>query len=188
MSNFIELDRREGVTIVKFSRPELRNPLSVPVLEELQKIVDAAGSSRVVFAGSHGSFASGADLREVAAVNEDQAIEFAMRGQKLMTSISRLAGGGVAAIDGPCFGGALDLSLACCYRIASPNATFSHPGANLGIITGWGGTQRLPRLIGQARALELLFTADRIGAKRAFEIGLIDSIEQDPLNAALNLI
>jgi enoyl-CoA hydratase/carnithine racemase len=90
----------------------------------------------------------------------------------------------IAAINGFCFGGALDLALACERRIASPNAVFSHPGVTLGIITGWGGTQRLPRLIGEARALEMFITARRVTASEALETGLIDGISNDPLETA----
>ena len=89
-----------------------------------------------------------------------------------------------AVINGYCFGGALDLALACKRRIASPNARFAHPGAGLGIITGWGGTQRLPRLIGQANSLEIFFTASPIDAGRALSIGLIDEIARNTLAVA----
>ena len=91
----------------------------------------------------------------------------------------------IAAINGICFGGALDLALSCRRRIASGQALFSHPGANLGIITGWGGTQRLPRLIGEGRPLEMLFTAGRVSADEALEIGLVDEIADHSLKAAL---
>ena len=81
----------------------------------------------------------------------------------------------IAAINGYCMGGALDLALACDIRLASANAVFAHPGARLGIITGWGGTQRLPRLIGKARALEFFATARRLSSQEALEIGLISA-------------
>jgi enoyl-CoA hydratase/carnithine racemase len=91
----------------------------------------------------------------------------------------------VAAIEGHCMGGGLDLALACHRRIAAPNAIFGHRGAALGLVTGWGGTQRLPRLIGKSRALELFITADKISAARALEIGLVDAIAQDAVAEAL---
>ena len=93
----------------------------------------------------------------------------------------------IAAINGHCFGGALDLALSCDIRIASLNARFAHPGAGLGIITGWGGTQRLPRLVGLANSFEMFFTASPIDAAHALEIGLIDEIVADPLSRALEL-
>jgi enoyl-CoA hydratase len=84
-----------------------------------------------------------------------------------------------AFVNGFCFGGALDLALSCKKRIAAPNATFCHPGANLGIMTGWGGTQRLPRLIGEAKALEMFLTAKRVDAIEALRIGLVDEISEE---------
>jgi enoyl-CoA hydratase/carnithine racemase len=102
-----------------------------------------------------------------------------------MTQIAGMPQTTVAAINGYCFGGALDLALACQKRIAVPNATFCHPGTGLGIITGWGGTQRLPRLVGRANALMMFFTATPINATEALRIGLIDGTASDPLEAAM---
>jgi enoyl-CoA hydratase/carnithine racemase len=133
-------------------------------------------------------FASGADLREISQVTAAEAPYFARRGQALMRSISELPLLVVAAINGYCFGGALDLALACDRRIAGPEALFAHPGAGLGIITGWGGTQRLPRLVGRANALEMFFTAEPVDAEHALAIGLIDDIAPDPLSAALQFV
>ena len=169
--------------VVRFNRPEIRSPLSVEVLEELTRIVDGVGDRKLIFAGVEDVFASGADLREIAAVSADAAAGFARRGQTLMRKISDLSA--TAAVNGVCFGGALDLALACERRIASPSAMFSHPGASLGIMTGWGGTQRLPRLIGEARALEMFFTAKRVDAAEALLIGLVDEIADDPLARAI---
>jgi enoyl-CoA hydratase/carnithine racemase len=138
----------------------------------------------VIFTGTGAVFASGADLREIAEVTIENAKEFSHRGQLLMNRIAAMSQTTIAAVNGICFGGALDLALACCRRIASPSAVFSHPGANLGIITGWGGTQRLPRLIGQANALEMFFAAKRVDAQEALRIGLVDSIADDVLKAA----
>ena len=176
--------------VVRFTRPEIRNPLSIVVLEQLDEIIDSCRSDdtidAVIFTGTGDVFASGADLREIAGVTTETAVEFAQRGQDLMANIAALPQVTVAAVNGFCFGGALDLALACDKRIASPNAKFAHPGAGLGIITGWGGTQRLPRLIGQASALEMFFTASPIDAERALRFGLIDAIEDDPLQYALS--
>ena len=184
MSNAIVVKNLEKTIIVQFNRPEIRSPLSIFVLEELHEIIEEIARNPVVetviFTGRADVFASGADLREIAETKSDAAIEFARRGQNLMSKISGLSQTTVAAINGFCFGGALDLALACDRRIAAPNSVFSHPGANLGIITGWGGTQRLPRLIGEARALEMFFTAKRVDAKEALQIGLIDKISENP--------
>ncbi|HVN19582.1 MAG TPA: enoyl-CoA hydratase-related protein, partial [Dongiaceae bacterium] len=91
-----------------------------------------------------------------------------------------------AGISGYCMGGGLDLALSCHRRIAAPNAVFGHRGAALGLITGWGGTQRLPRLIGKARALEMFIAAEKITANRALQIGLVDVIAQDPVSEAIS--
>lgn len=180
MENAVIVEKHAEIIIIKFNRPKIRNPLSVAVLEKLRETVDEIKNdltiSRVIFTGTDDVFASGANLREIAEVTEEKAREFALRGQNLMKAISELKPQTIAAINGFCFGGALDLALACDKRIASENAQFSHPGANLGIITGWGGTQRLPRLIGRSRTLEMLMTAKRISAVEALEIGLIDKI------------
>jgi enoyl-CoA hydratase len=191
MSNGIETSHHDGVLVVTFARPEIRSPLSVSVLSELEKIVaDCARNvslKALVFTGKNDVFASGADLREIAELTAATAPDFARRGQNLMSSIANLPQTTVAAINGFCFGGALDLALACDKRIASPDAKFCHPGAGLGIITGWSGTQRLPRLIGTANANEMFFTASPIDAERAIEIGLIDEITDDVFARALEL-
>ena len=162
------------------------------VLEELFRILvnveTDESTERVIFTGANDVFASGADLREIATVAAGDARDFALRGQRLMTRIAKLPQRTIAGINGYCFGGALDLALACDRRIASPHAKFAHPGAGLGIITGWGGTQRLPRLIGTANALEMFFAAVPIDAERALAIGLIDEIAADPLDAALKFV
>jgi len=112
--------------------------------------------------------------------------EFAERGQSLMKRIEDLPITTVAAINGYCFGGGLDLALACKKRFASHDTLFCHPGVGLGIITGWGGTQRLPRLVGEGPAMEMLLTASRLTAKEAMRIGLVDELADDVLIAALN--
>jgi len=93
----------------------------------------------------------------------------------------------IAAINGYCMGGGLDLALACDLRVAGPEAIFAHPGVALGIITGWGGTQRLPRIIGPARALEIILTARRIAAREALEIGLVNCLATEPLEEARSI-
>ncbi len=189
MSNEINIEKIGTAVIVRFARPELRNPITIAVLNQLHELIDdiKADSTvqKLVFTGVDDVFASGADIREIAAVTADGAREFALRGQTLMSKIAEMPQFTIAAVNGFCFGGALDLALVCRLRIASQNALFSHPGSNLGIITGWGGTQRLPRLVGEAAALEILFTAKRIDAVEALRIGLIDLVDHDPLAAAL---
>jgi enoyl-CoA hydratase len=183
-------DLTGSVAIIRFTRPSTRNPLSLATLKELRESFStvAADSSveAIVFTGTDDVFASGADIRELNTLNPSTALEFSKTGQVLFQTIANAPQITIAAINGYCMGGAIDLALACEIRIASANAVFAHPGARLGIITGWGGTQRLPRLIGKARALEFFATARRLSSHEALEIGLISSICDPVLDCALN--
>ena len=186
MSNAVSLERIENSLVIRLIRPEIRNPLSVEVVEYITLIVEELDPSfgRVIFTGSADVFAAGADLREIDGVTVDQAKEFAERGQRLMNAVEALPDT-VAAINGFCFGGAFDLALSCKRRVAVATAEFCHPGVGLGIITGWGGTQRLPRLVGEAAALEMFMTARRVSAEEALRIGLIDEVNDDPVAVAV---
>lgn len=186
MNKALIVENLPNALLIQFNRPEIRSPLSIFILDELHGILDKTDKKNIIFTGKADVFASGADLREIAKVTAKTAGEFARRGQSLMNKIANT--GSIAAVNGFCFGGALDLALACRQRIASENAQFSHPGANLGIMTGWGGTQRLPRLVGQGAALEMFFTAKRVSAREALQIGLIDAISINPLETALELL
>ncbi|HZD07027.1 MAG TPA: enoyl-CoA hydratase/isomerase family protein, partial [Candidatus Limnocylindrales bacterium] len=106
----------------------------------------------------------------------------------LMQAIDEFPVPVTAAIRGYCMGGGMDLALACDYRIAAPNAVFGHRGASLGVMTGWGGTQRLPRLIGKSRAMQMFLLAEMVKADEALRIGLVDAIMDDPINHALHCI
>lgn len=192
MSNAILVEETGKIKVIRFNRPEIRSPLSAFVVRELRDLLDRVTADdtvdAVIFTGTGGVFASGADLREIAALTPDTAAEFAGLGQGLMQKVETCGKPVIAAINGYCFGGALDLALACGRRIASANALFAHPGANLGIMTGWGGTQRLPRLIGEAKALEMFFTTKRVSAEEALSLGLVDEIAADPLARAISTI
>jgi enoyl-CoA hydratase/carnithine racemase len=145
-------------------------------------------SRPLIITGNPRFFSAGADLSEIAVLTAADAYEFARMGQQLMNSIERFPAPVYAAIEGYCFGGGLDLALACHRRIASAHAIFGHRGAALGLITGWGGTQRLPRLIGRGKAVELFIAAEKIHAAEALHIGLIDAIAQDPVAAAIQYL
>ncbi len=189
-SNELETIECGDSLLIRFTRPEIRNPLSVIILDQLDEIIhgEARAYEQIVFTGSGSSFASGADLREIADLSGDEVKNFGRKGQNLFSDISKMRQRTVAAINGYCFGGSLDLSLSCDHRIASPAARFAHPGTGLGIITGWGGTQRLPRLVGRTNALEMFFTASPIGAQRALAIGLVDIVADDIFrNEILNI-
>lgn len=188
MSEAITVSISNEIAVVTFTRPDLRNPISTDVARELIEIVDdieLKKCTKVVFTGSDGVFASGADLREVSRLDQSSARGFAEMGQLLMSKIENLPLT-IAAIDGFCFGGALDLALSCSARIASDRSVFCHPGVSLGIMTGWGGTQKLPRLIGGSRAMEMLLTARQVSAAEALSFGLVDMIAENVLRSALN--
>ena len=180
-----------SVAIIRFNRPAERNPLSLATLNELRtSFLTTAASSNVeaiIFTGTDDVFASGADIRELTSLDSASALKFSKMGQELFQEIADARQITIAAINGYCMGGALDLALACDIRLASSNAIFSHPGARLGIITGWGGTQRLPRIIGKARALEFFATARRVSSQEALEMGLINQIHDPVLESALTL-
>ena len=185
------LEERAAVAVLRLNRPAERNPLSVATLEELDRLVSALSTqtdiSALIFTGTGDAFASGANIRELRALTPATASEFARRGQRLMQRIADAPQLTIAAVNGYCMGGGLDLALACDLRCASSSAVFAHPGARLGIITGWGGTQRLPRLIGQARALEMFATARRVTAEEAYEIGLVNRVGEPVLECAFAL-
>lgn len=156
-------------------------------LSDLLKEVLLSGLFRgIVIAASPRSFATGASIEEAAGLEGAAAREFAQTGQFLFDQIERFPLRVVAAIRGYCLGGGLDLALACRARVATYDACFGHPGTSLGLITGWGGTGRLTRLIGRAAATQLMLTAERVPASQALTLGLVDELvpSQDLLDAA----
>jgi enoyl-CoA hydratase len=178
-----------AIAIVQFNRPAQRNPLSVATLQALKQTTSQLFSRpdlhTVIFTGTHDVFASGANIRELSQLDTEAALQFSQFGQALFQTIADAEKLTIAAINGYCMGGALDLALACDIRVASKAAVFSHPGARLGIITGWGGTQRLLRVIGRARALEFFATARRYSSEAALEMGLITRIGDPVLDCAI---
>ncbi|HEY6190065.1 MAG TPA: enoyl-CoA hydratase/isomerase family protein [Pyrinomonadaceae bacterium] len=177
-------EAQSPIAIIRLNRPAERNQLSIATLDQLDAIVsqlsERADITSIIFTGTGDVFASGANIRELRALAPESATELAHRGQQLFQKIADAKQLTIAAVNGYCMGGGLDLALACDLRHASAGATFAHPGARLGIITGWGGTQRLPRLIGEGRALEILLTARRVTSSEALEIGLVNRIS-DPV-------
>ena len=156
---------------------ELKNDLKGELKEPLRPLI---------VAGNRQFFSVGADLNEIAVLTGPEAYEFSVMGQALMSALASDSAPVIAAVEGHCMGGGLDLALACHRRIAAPHAVFAHRGAALGLMTGWGGTQRLPRLIGKSRALELFVAAEKVSAARALEIGMVDAIADDPVAEAMN--
>jgi len=168
------------------------NKLGMPRIVALHRIVDElkieAESGRIkalVITGNDKFFSAGADLNEISQLSGPEAFEFSRRGQALMTAIDQFPAPVIAAIRGYCMGGAMDMALACDYRIAAPNAVFGHRGASLGVLTGWDGTQCLPRLIGKSRAMQMFLLAEMVKADEALSIGLVDAIAEDPITHAV---
>jgi enoyl-CoA hydratase/carnithine racemase len=185
-SSFFEIEHRSTVDRLTLRSADGTNRLTrslvIAVTEALTQLAPAR--QPLIIAGNERFFSVGADLREIAALDGPSAYEFAKTGQTLMNHISEFPAPVCAAISGYCMGGGLDLALACHYRIASPDAFFGHRGAALGLMTGWGGTQRLPRLVGKARALQMFVAAENINAQEALSVGLVDAIAEDPVAAA----
>ncbi|CAN5228601.1 MAG: enoyl-CoA hydratase/isomerase family protein [Pyrinomonadaceae bacterium] len=186
------IEERDSLAIIRFNRPATRNPLSLETLHELYQIISTLirrdDLTSIIFTGTGDVFASGANIRELLTLPPETAQGFARFGQSLMQKIDDAPQLTIAAVNGYCIGGGIDLALACDVRVASPNAVFAHPGARLGIITGWGGTQRLPRLIGAARALEMFATARRLDAHEACIIGLVARVAEPVLDAAYEIV
>jgi len=141
----------------------------------------------IIFTGASDVFLSGANIRELSQLHPDSALEFANLGQHIFQTIADAKPITISAINGYCMGGGLDLALACNIRVASEAAVFSHPGARLGIITGWGGTQRLPRIVGRPKALEFFTTAKRYSSTEALAMGLLSKISDPVFEAAFEL-
>lgn len=185
-----QVEQRQSACVVRLCSDDGTNRLTANLVASLTDAVrELAHTHRpLVVTGSENFFSAGADLEEIAVLDAPAAYEFSKMGQSLMRLVDEFPARVAAAISGYCMGGGLDLALACRYRIASPNAVFGHRGAALGLITGWGGTQRLPRLIGRGRALEILITAESLTASQALSIGLVDAIADDPVTEALDRV
>jgi enoyl-CoA hydratase/carnithine racemase len=184
-------DINGSTATIRFNRPAERNSLSTVNLAELDTLLSTLIEDRnlrtLIFTGTGNTFLSGADIRELATLDSKTALDFSRTGQRLFQRIADAPQTTIAAVNGFCMGGGMDLALACHIRLASPNAVFAHPGARLGIITGWGGTQRLPRLIGKSRTIELFTTARRFTSNEALKIGLITGIYDPVLAGALKM-
>jgi enoyl-CoA hydratase/carnithine racemase len=183
------LRRAGGIRILQMQSGDGMNRLTRDRVGALTDAIDgmATDATPLIIIGNGKFFSVGADLREIAALTSSAAYEFSRLGQRLMKAVEGFPSPVCAAICGYCMGGGLDLALSCHHRVCSPDAIFGHRGAALGLITGWGGTQRLSRLIGKAPALRMFVAAEKIDARHALQSGLVDHVAQDPLRAALQL-
>jgi enoyl-CoA hydratase/carnithine racemase len=188
---YYDLQRAESTTILRLAGDDTNRLTRDRVLALTEIITQLAAeptSMPLIITGNQHFFSAGADLNEITSLSGPQAYDFAAMGQRLMNTIANFPAATFAAVWGYCMGGGLDLALACRHRIAHPHAVFGHRGAALGLITGWGGTQRLSRLVGKARALEMFTAAEKLHAQRALEIGLIEAIADNPIAKSLDRI
>lgn len=188
-ANHVLLKREAGVTIATLNRPEKMNALNKEVFEDLEKAIDVIetdASARVFIVTGAGekAFCVGADLKERQGMNEKDVLVRFDWVRKLYERLDRLSIPTIAAINGTALGGGLELALCCDIRVASTNAVLGFPEVELAIIPGNGGTQRLPRLIGVSRALELILTAKRITAVQAEQLGIVNQVASDAMSAA----
>lgn len=177
----LKLVDQEGVLWVTVNRPEKLNALTAATVQELDRALGEAaadpGVLAVVLTGAGDrAFVAGADISELNQLGPEAAKEFALRGQAVFARIERMTKPVVAAVNGFALGGGCELAMACHLRVASTNALFGQPEVKLGLIPGYGGTQRLPRLVGRGRALELLMSGRNVRADEAERIGLVNRV------------
>jgi enoyl-CoA hydratase len=174
-------EEANNIAVVTINRPDKLNALNNETLIELNQLLNFIQESKtisvVVITGSgEKAFVAGADIKELAKLDKKSGEEFSLFGQLVFNKIENLNKPVIAAINGFALGGGCELALACHIRYASENAKFGQPEVNLGIIPGYGGTQRLTRLIGKGLAMEYILTGDLIPAEEAFRIGLVNKI------------
>jgi enoyl-CoA hydratase len=179
------LERRDGVATVTVNRPDKLNALDDRTMEELDAAFAAlagdAGVRGVILTGAgEKAFVAGADIGELARQSPIEGKERAARGQRVLDRIENLGKPVVAAVGGFALGGGCELAMACHIRVASENAKLGTPEVKLGLMCGYGGTQRLSRLVGKGRALELLLTGEMIDAQEAWRIGLVNKVVPRP--------
>jgi enoyl-CoA hydratase len=187
----VELSRREECAVLVLNRPDALNALSFAIVREIGAALDEVGTwpvrAIIVTGAGRKAFCAGADIKELRGrglVNQKRGAEL---GHAVFAKLERLPFASVAVINGYAFGGGLELALACTFRLAIRTAKMGLPEIKLGLIPGYGGTQRLPRAIGQARALEMIMTGRTVGADEAERIGLVNRlVDGDPVEAGLS--
>lgn len=172
---------RDGVAVITINRPDKLNALNRTVMEELEKAVaevirDPEVAGAVITGAGPKAFVAGADISEFVGLSTEEGKALAEKGQQIFFSIERSPKPIIAAVNGFALGGGCELAMACHFRIASDNARFGQPEVNLGLIPGYGGTQRLTHLIGKGRAIEMIITGGNIDAARALAYGLVNDV------------
>jgi enoyl-CoA hydratase len=173
--------KEEGIFTISINRPEKLNALNKEVFDELNKALDEIQSdgairSAIITGSGPKAFVAGADISEFAGLNKEQAMKLAQKGQNTFARIENSSKPIVAAVNGFALGGGCELAMACHFRVASENAKFGQPEVNLGLIPGYGGTQRLVQLAGKGKAIELLISAQLIDAQEAKQLGLVNHV------------
>lgn len=174
-------EKEANVAIVTINRPKALNALNSQTLNDLDKVLNVLGNDNTVYAiiltgAGEKAFVAGADIAEMKDLNENQGKEFSLLGNKIFRRFENLNKPVIAAINGFALGGGCELAMACDIRVASEKAKFAQPETSLGITPGFGGTQRLPRIVGEGKAKELIFTGDIIKADEALKIGLVNKV------------
>lgn len=177
----ISVEISDGVAVLTLNRPKVLNALNAALLTELDAALQALGSddavrALIVTGAGEKAFAAGADIEELAAVSQSEGQVLAERGQRVFSRMENLRKPVIAAINGFALGGGCELAMAATIRIASETARLGQPEVKLGLIPGYGGTQRLPRLVGKGAAFKMLLTGDMVSASEALRIGLVDEV------------
>lgn len=175
------IERNNNITRVTINRPDKLNALNAQAKKELKEVfeelkLDSTVDVVILTGAGEKAFVAGTDIKELTVLNAESGKEFSSGGQKVFDLIENLGKPVIAAVNGYALGGGCELALACHIRIASENAKFGQPEVNLAIIPGYGGTQRLGRLVGKGRALEMILTGDPIDAAEALRIGLVNKV------------
>jgi len=178
---FVSCRIEEGIAIITIDNQAALNALSGPVLSQLDQIFDDLGKNPeakgvIITGAGEKSFVAGADISEFLKITGETLVPFITRGQRIFDKIEEFDRPVIAAINGFALGGGNELAMSCDIRIAAENAVFGQPEVNLGIIPGYGGTQRLPRLVGEGKAKEMIFADERINAAEALRIGLVERV------------
>jgi enoyl-CoA hydratase len=184
----IESTVEAGLRVVTLDRPARRNALTPAALADLLAAVETATEPVVYLAGAGEAFCAGADLDVVDSLDGDSAAAFARRGQRVAGALASYDGVVVAGIDGPARGGGVELALACDLRVGTPAATFAESGVTHGLFGAWGGTARLPRIVGEGVAMELSLSGRVLDADEAHRVGLLSRVVDDPRAIAASVL
>ncbi len=181
MTSYLKIETIDHVKLVTISRPQALNALNFEILDGLREMImevyqNTETHGLILTGEGEKSFVAGADIKEIASVEADMGKSVSERGQELFKLFERCPKPVIAAVNGFALGGGCELAMACHIRIATQNAKFGLPEVTLGIIPGYGGTQRLPQLVGRGKALELMMTADIVNADEAKSIGLVNRV------------